>query len=82
MSKRTRSLLQEINDIAPKKDKVNILESRGNNALSAIINVLEMIDESYDAGTAQDLQKRIMLCIKNRDIERFNRGIKQLRKPS
>ena len=82
MSKRTRSLLQEINDLAPKKDKVNILESRGNNALSAIINVLDMIDESYDATTAQDLQKRIMLCIKNRDTERFSRGIKQLRKSS
>ncbi len=82
MSKRTRSLLQEINDLAPKKDKVNILESRGNNALSAIINVLEMIDESYDQATAQDLQKRIMLCIKNRDTERFARGVKQLRNNS
>lgn len=82
MSKRTRSLLEEINDLAPKRDKVNILESRGNNALHAIINVLDMIEENHDSATAQDLQKRIMLCIKNRDIDRFTRGIKQLRNSS
>ena len=33
------TLLEEINDLAPKRDKVNILESRGTNAISAIMNV-------------------------------------------
>ena len=79
MKKRTRSLLEEINDLAPRKDKVNILESRGTNAISAIINILEMLDANYDEETAQDIQKRIFLSIKNRDPERFNRGIKLLR---
>ena len=79
MKKRTRSLLEEINDLAPKRDKVNILESRGTNAISAIMNVLEMVDANYSEEDAQDIQKRIMLSIKNRDPERFNRGIKNLR---
>jgi predicted metal-dependent peptidase len=81
MKKRTRSLLEEINDLAPAKDKVNILESRGANAISAIINIMEMVDRTYDQETAQDIQKRIFLSIKNRDPERFNRGIKKLRNP-
>jgi hypothetical protein len=81
MKKRTRSLLEEINDLAPTKDKVNILESRGANAISAIINIMEMVDRTYDEETAQDIQKRIFLSIKNRDPERFNRGIKKLRNP-
>lgn len=79
MKKRTRSLLEEINSLAPVKDKTNILESRGTNAISAIINLLEMVDANYDDTTAQDIQKRIFLSIKNRDPERFNRGIKLLR---
>lgn len=79
MKKRTRSLLEEINDLAPVRDKNNILASRGANAISAIINIMEMVDANFDVETAQDLQKRIMLSIKNRDPERFNRGIKKLR---
>jgi len=81
MKKRTRSLLEEINSLAPKKDKTAILESKGNNAISSIINILEMIDTNYDEDTAQDLTKRIMLSIKNRDPERFNRGVKKIRRP-
>lgn len=79
VKKRTKSLLEEINSIAPKTDKSQLLESRGNNALNAIINLLEMIDSSYDEETAQDLTKRVMLSIKNRDTDRFMRGIKKIR---
>ena len=78
MKKRTRSLLEEINSLAPKKDKNAILESRGTNAISSIVNILEMIDANFDSETAQDLNKRIMLSIKNRAPERFNRGIKKI----
>ncbi len=81
MKKRTRSLLEEINSLAPKKDKTAILESKGNNAISSIINILEMIDSNYPEDMAQDLTKRIMLSIKNRDPERFNRGVKKIRGP-
>lgn len=79
MKKRTRSILEEINSISPKKDKTGIVESRGSNAIQSLINIMEMIDNNFDKGTANDLQKRIMLSIKNRDPERFNRGIKKLR---
>lgn len=79
MRKRTRSILEEINSISPSKDKTGIVESRGSNAIQSLINIMEMIDTNFDADTAADLQKRIMLSIKNRDPERFNRGIKKLR---
>lgn len=79
MRKRTRSILEEINSISPTKDKTGIVESRGSNAIQSLINIMEMIDTNFDEDTAADLQKRIMLSIKNRDPERFNRGIKKLR---
>ena len=55
MKKRTRSLLEEINSISPIRDKTQLLESRGLNAISSIVNLLEMIDNAYDSETAQDL---------------------------
>ena len=80
MKKRTRSILEEINSIQPRRDKNQILESRGTNAISSIINLLEMIGANYDAETASDLTKRVMLSIKNRDNDRFMRGVKKVRK--
>jgi hypothetical protein len=80
MKKRTRSLLEEINSIAPVKDKVQILENRGINAISSIINLLEMIENDYSPEIQQDLTKRIMLSIKNRDNDRFMRGLKKIKK--
>jgi len=79
MKKQTRSLLEEINSITTSRDKDHLLESRGINAISSIINLLEMIENSYSEDDSNDLQKRIMLSIKNRDNDRFVRGIKKLR---
>jgi hypothetical protein len=79
VEKRTKSLLEEINSISPKRDKTQLIESRGTNALGAIINLLEMIDSNYDTETAEDFQKRVLLSIKSRDNTRFLRGIKKLR---
>ena len=44
-----------------------------------MINLLEMIEHTYDAEIAQDLQKRLILDLKNREPNRFVRGVKKLR---
>lgn len=79
MKKRTRSLLEEINNIAPARDNAELIETRGMNVLSSMINLLEMIEHTYDAEIAQDLQKRLILDLKNREPNRFVRGVKKLR---
>lgn len=79
MKKRTTSLLEEINNIAPARDTAQLIESRGINVLSSMINLLEMIEQNYDADIAQDLQKRMILDLKNREPSRFVRGVKKLR---
>ena len=43
--------------------------------------MLAMTDNKYDSDTAQELTKRIMLSMKNRDPERFNSGVKKIRGP-
>ena len=46
--------------------------------LLVLTNLLEMIDANYDAETAPDLTKRVMLSIKNPDNDRFMRSLKGL----
>jgi len=82
MKRQTRSLLEEINSISPKGDKSYLLESRGKNAINSIINLLESIEKEYGSDVAVDMNKRIILSIKNKDDIRFVRGIKSLRKDS
>lgn len=79
MKKQTKSLLEEINSISPKKNKLDLLESRGTNTIVSIINLIEMVESYYDPETASDIVKRIHLSIKNRDTDRFQRGLKKLR---
>jgi c-di-GMP-related signal transduction protein len=79
MKKRTRSLLEEINNIAPIRDNVELIENRGANILGSMINLLEMIEQTYDAETAQDLQKRLILDLKHKEQNRFIKGVKKLR---
>jgi hypothetical protein len=79
VKKRTKSLLEEINNIAPIRDNAQLIESRGINVLSSMINLLEMIEQTYDAEIAQDLQKRMILDLKNREPNRFVIGVKKLR---
>lgn len=82
MKKRTRSLLEEINSISPTRDKTQVLEGRGTNAINAIINMLEAVEKDFGSEVAADINKRVILSIKNRDDSRFVRGLKNLRKDS
>jgi predicted secreted Zn-dependent protease len=79
VKKRTKSLLEEISTIAQPRNNAELIETRGVNILSSIINLLEMIEQTYDAETAQDLQKRMILDLKHREPTRFIIGIKKLR---
>lgn len=81
MSKRFSSILEEL-DYTPKKDRDLFIESRAHQVIASFTNLMKLIEESYDRDTASDLQKRLMLSLKNQDEERFSRKIRTLRKPT
>ncbi len=78
-SKRFTSILDEL-DYSPKKDSELFIESRAHQVIASYCHLLRLIEETYDADTANDLQKRLMLSLKNGDEERFSRKIRSLRK--
>jgi len=75
MKRKTRSILEEINAMAPKRDKKHIVESNGQQVIQTAINLINLINESFDVETASDLNKRLINAIRTKDPKKFARGI-------
>lgn len=79
MQKRTKSLLEELNDYALKKDKESVLESRAIHIIDSAINLLNSIRENFDAESSYELERRFINSIKGSDSSKFVRGIRKLK---
>lgn len=78
MKLKTRSILQELNEIADRRDKESLIESRAANIIDSAINLMELIHKHYDQETAQELERRFINSIKGADPSKFNRGIRKI----
>ena len=75
MKRKTRSILEEINAMSPKRDKKHIVEANSQQVIVTAINLIDMINESFDVETAADLNKRLINSIRTKDPRKFQRGI-------
>ena len=75
MKRKTRSLLEEINAMSPKRDKKHIVESNAQQVIVTAINLINLINESFDVETDADLNKRLINSIRTKDPRKFKRGI-------
>ncbi len=74
-----RSLLNELVDYAPAKDRELFIESRGQQVIASALNLIKLIQESYDAETADDLTRRLVRAIGSADEEKFCRKVRAIR---
>jgi len=79
VKRHTRSLLEELNDIAVKKDTEAVIESRAAHLIDSAVNLLAMIRESFDPESAYELERRFLNSIRAGDPAKFTRGIRKLR---
>ena len=79
MKRNTRSLLEELNDIAIKKDTEAVIESRAAHVIDSAINLINSLKENFDPETAYELERRFLNSIKAGDPAKFTRGIRKLR---
>ena len=79
MSQEVRSILDELNALSIEKDKENVVESRALNVISSAINLIEYIQENYNADTALELERRLVNSIRGRDTKKFSRAITKLK---
>jgi hypothetical protein len=78
MKKQTKSILQELNTFATKRDVELIIESRALNVINSAIHILEMARDNFDPETALDLERRLLNSIRGSDPDKFRRGIRRI----
>ncbi len=78
MKLRTRSILQELNEIAEVRNKDELFESRAVNIINSAINLLESLHKNYDAEAADELERRFINAIRGQDTAKFTRGIRKI----
>lgn len=80
MNRPHRSILDELEDIVPKKDRGSLIEARASHIINSAHYLFEMIGNNYDALLAEQIQKRLMSAIRSGNVERFGRYLAKLRK--
>ena len=77
MQQKTRSLLEELDSMYIERDSRHIIENRASNIITSAIRLLEQIDESYSQEDAQNLQRKLINAINQRDPGKFTRTVRK-----
>ena len=77
MQKKTRSLLEELNSMYVERDQRHVIENRAANVISSAIRLLEQIDETYPAEQAENLRRKLLNAIGQRDPAKFTRTVRR-----
>lgn len=78
MKIRTRSILQELNELAEVRNKDSLFESRATNIINSAINLFDSIHKHYTPEQADELERRFINAIKGQDPAKFTRGIRKI----
>ena len=73
-----KSILNEIENIIPQKNKDLIVDSRANHVITSASNIMRLINENYDFATAEKLQKKFLNAIRTGKLEKFSNALKRI----
>jgi hypothetical protein len=59
------------------RDQRHVIENRATNIITGAIRLLEQIDASYSAEDAQNLQRKLLNAINQRDPGKFTRTVRR-----
>jgi hypothetical protein len=77
MQKKTRSLLEELDAMYIERDQRHVIETRASNIIASAIRLLEQIDESYAPEQAENLKRKLLNAINQRDPGKFVRSVRR-----
>jgi hypothetical protein len=78
MKLRTRSILQELNELAEVRNMDALHESRATNIINSAINLLESLHKHYTPEQADELERRFINAIRGQDSAKFTRGVRRI----
>ena len=77
MQKKTRSILEELDSLYIERDRRAIIETRASNLIETAIRLLEQIDSEFSAEQAENLQRKLLNAIRQRDTSKFSRSVRR-----
>ena len=81
MQKRTRSILEELDALYTEKnadrDRRYIIESRADNVIASAIRLIEQIESSYSPEQADNLVRKLLNAIRDKDAKKFTRTVRR-----
>lgn len=81
MHKKTRSILEELDALYTEKhadrDRRYVIESRASNVLASAIRLVEQIEETYSPEDAENLIRKLLNGIRNKDSSKFIRTVRK-----
>lgn len=78
MQKKTRSLMEELNEIASRKNKEVALEARATHIINSAINLFSLIKENFDPEAAYELERKFINSVRSSDPNKFIRSIRRI----
>jgi len=82
MQKKTRSILEELDTIYQDRhsdrDRRYIIESRASNVIASAIRLLEQIEQDFPADKAENLTRKLINAIRDRDPSKFTRTVRRV----
>ena len=78
MKSQTKSLLESLVELSPTQDTSLVIEARGSHIIASAIKLLETIEEYYGEQIAENLEKRLLSSIRNKNTGKFTRATKTL----
>ncbi len=73
MKKRTRSILEELNNLHRDRDNDSLIATTGTNIIESAVNLLSRINEQYSEEEALDIERRFLNSIRTGDPRKFKR---------
>ena len=81
MQKRTRSILEELDAIYTEKNKERdrryVIEARADNVIASAVRLIEQIEEAYSAEQAENLVRKLLNAIRDKDARKFTRTVRR-----
>jgi len=82
MRKKTRSILEELDTIyndkySQQSERRYVIESRASNVIASAIRLMEQIEDLYEPAQAEDLQRKLLNSIKQKDPRKFSRSVRR-----
>ena len=77
VTKKTRSLLEELDSLYVERDRRLIIETRADSIIASAIRLIEQIEAEFGAEQADNLTRKLLNAIRTKDAGKFSRSVRR-----